>query len=75
MGEDILPAGFESLHEYFVNPASLDENSGEYESGTQSGQEEEELTRGGAQRNVEEQPGAHLTERGSNEYEEDVVAS
>ena len=73
MSEDILPAGLESLHEYFVNPAGLDENSGEYESGTQPGQEEEEMTGGGAERHVEKHPDRDLTERRSTEYEEDVM--
>ena len=71
----VLPVGLESLHEYFINLASLDENSREYESGTQAGEEEEELAGGGAQGKVEEQPGGYLTESGSAEYEEDVVAT
>ena len=75
MGEDILPAGFESLHEYFVNPASLDENSREYEGGTQPGEEHEEFAGSRAQGNVEEHPDCDLTERGSCQYEVDVVDS
>ena len=73
--EDALPGCLESLHEYSINLASLYENSGEYESGTQPGQEEEELTCDGVERHMEEQPGRDLTERRSTEYEEDIVTS
>ena len=75
MSEDVLPVGLESLHEYFINPSSLDKNSGEYHSRAQPRQVHEELTGAGAQRKVEEHQGAHLTQRCSTEYDENVVAS
>ena len=75
MSEDVLPVGLESLHEYFINPSSLDQNSGEYHSGAKSRQVQEELTGAGVQGKVEEQQGAHLTQRCSTEDDEYVVAS
>ena len=75
MSKDVLPVALESLYEYFINPPSLDENSGEYHGGAQPRQEHEELTGAGVQRKVEEHQGAHLTQRRSTEYDEDVVAS
>ena len=65
----------ESLYEYFINPPSLDENSGEYHGGAQPRQEHEELTGAGVQGKVEEQQGTHLTQRCSTEYDENVVGS
>ena len=76
MGEEVvLPVRLESLHEYFINLASLDKNSREYESGAQSREEQEELAAGRAQRGVEEHQGCYLTQGRSTEYEEDVVPS
>ena len=70
-----IPVCLESLHENLINPASLDENSREYEGGAQPREEQEELAGSRAQGNIEEQPDCDLTERGSCQYEVDEVDS